>query len=95
MYNGIGLQTPRGSGTSGYVEKSKVRSKAKAENTPVAKPKNDLISKALQDYDERRKIELECYKLKKKMSQAKESEEKINEAVEQLRQKLMSNEPKK
>ena len=23
MYNGVGLQTPRGSGTSGYIQKNK------------------------------------------------------------------------
>lgn len=93
MYNGIGLQTPRGSGTSGYVEKSKIPGKIKEEGkTEVAKPKKDLITKSLQDYDAKRKIELECYRLKKKLIAAKESEEKINEAVEQLRQKLISKE---
>ena len=90
-YNGIGLQTPRGSGTSGFVEKSKIkRRRTEVESAPASKPKKDLVTKSLQDYDERRKIERECYKLKKKMTKEEESEEKIVEAVEQLRQKLMS-----
>lgn len=66
MYNGIGLATPRGSGTNGYVQrnlalsyKTKDKGNFKAPNeiaTPsLKKPNTDII-----EHDRKRKIEVKC-----------------------------------
>ena len=89
MYNGIGLRTPRGSGTSGYVERSRVSQKRDAVRPEKPTKKHDLTSESLKDFDERRKIELECYKLKKRMAESKSSESEIESAVSELRKSLI------
>ena len=78
MYNGIGLQTPRGSGTNGYVQtnlafirhrKDKVEYKtdddlAKLERTLHKQPNKDLL-----EHQWKRKIELQCLELREKMEE--------------------------
>ena len=66
MYNGIGLQTPRGSGTNGYVQRNManiVRTKDRDDfkkpselGVPaLRKPNNDII-----EHDRKRKLEIKC-----------------------------------
>lgn len=76
MYNGIGLTTPRGSGTNGYVQRNfalvrhrreKVEYKtdedlAKLERELHKKPNKDIL-----EHEWKRKIELECLKLQEKL----------------------------
>ena len=89
MYNGIGLRTPRGSGTSGYIERSRVSQKRDTAKHSKPAKKRDLVSECLKDFDERRKIELECYKLKKRMMESKSQESEIETAVSELRKSLV------
>lgn len=69
MYNGIGLPTPRGSGTNGHVQRNwalvKPRDKEKtykseselaALDTANSRPPN----KEILDHERKRKIELKC-----------------------------------
>ena len=72
MYNGIGLTTPRGSGTNGYVIRnlSFVRNQkervgyqnevdlAKFEQTMTKKPNKDIL-----EHERKRQVEVECTKL--------------------------------
>lgn len=69
MYNGIGLQTARGSGTNGYVQRNwaVVRPKPKdlAYRTEEDLSKLDAASnrqpnKEILDHERKRKIELKC-----------------------------------
>lgn len=64
MYNGIGLTTPRGSGTNGYVQRNLATSyKARDKNTfknevnspTIKKPNTEII-----EHDRKRKIEIKC-----------------------------------
>lgn len=66
MYNGIGLQTPRGSGTNGYVQRNMAniirpsdREDFKKPNElgvpSLRKPNNDII-----EHDRKRKLEIKC-----------------------------------
>ena len=64
MYNGIGLPTPRGSGTNGYVQRNLASTyKAKDKNNfknetavpSLKKPNNEII-----EHDRKRKIEIKC-----------------------------------
>lgn len=89
MYNGIGVQTPRGTGTSGYIETSLVSLKP----PPLKQTKSQKYvpkqSKALEEHNKRRKIELSCIKLRQKLEKSKKSEEEIKTAVKNYRAKLL------
>lgn len=72
MYNGIGLQTARGSGTNGHVQrnwasvkpfKDKVKYRtdediAKLEATSIRQPNKGIL-----DHERKRKIEVKCTEL--------------------------------
>ena len=78
MYNGIGLQTTRGSGTNGYVQRnlSHVRmTKEKVEYKPDEETKKleAYISKKgnaeLLKHDRKRQIEVKCLEMEEMMSE--------------------------
>lgn len=69
MYNGIGLSTPRGSGTNGHVQRNwavvKPRMKDKTYHTEDELAVLDVASnrqpnKEILDHERKRKIELKC-----------------------------------
>lgn len=69
MYNGIGLATPRGSGTNGHVQRNWALVKPKAPHKEY-KTEEDLSTldastnrqpnKEILDHERKRKIELKC-----------------------------------
>ena len=72
MYNGIGLQTPRGSGTSGYVQRNfaaikhrreKVDYKTDAELAKLDRALNKPPNKEILEHQWKRRIELKCVEL--------------------------------
>lgn len=76
MYNGIGLQTARGSGTNGYVQrnlslvrhtKDKVNYKSEEEikklDAEMARPPNEEILA----HERKRKVELKCMEMQELM----------------------------
>jgi len=73
MYNGIGLQTARGSGTNGYVQKNlshlRPRDPSLGQNEPKAKPRIDAPDGAILDHERRRKIELQCLELQDELEE--------------------------
>lgn len=89
MYNGIGVQTPRGTGTSGYIETSLVSLKPqpiKQTNRQKVVPKQ---SKALEDHNKRRKIEISCIKFRQRLEKSKMPEEEIKQSIKKYRKKLL------
>lgn len=69
MYNGIGLPTPRGSGTNGHVQrnwalvKPKAKEKTYRNEEELAKldaASNRAPNKEILDHERKRKIELKC-----------------------------------
>lgn len=78
MYNGIGLQTARGSGTNGYVQRNlafvhqtKDKVKYKTEEEII---KWDLITQKkpnqeILDHERKRKIELRCLELREELEE--------------------------
>jgi hypothetical protein len=89
-YNGIGLSTPRGTGTSGYIERNRA---AVGVSTPeIGKKERSVaqISKALADFDERRKIEVQLYMLEKKLKSQEVASNEIEKRVKDLREVLIS-----
>jgi serine/arginine repetitive matrix protein 2 len=95
MYNGIGLRTPRGTGTSGYVEQNLASTKTNSSHTaPSPSPViSHRVSKALEDFDTKRSIELTCYKEKKKLQSQNATPEEIEQSLTPLRESLTQNCP--
>ena len=78
MYNGIGLSTPRGSGTSGYVQrnfaaiknrKEKVDYKTDAELAKLDRSLNKQPNKEILEHQWKRRIELKCVVLQDDLEQ--------------------------
>ncbi|KAI9293505.1 cwf21-domain-containing protein [Neoconidiobolus thromboides FSU 785] len=95
MYNGIGLNTARGSGTNGYVVKnlSNVKPRSKREDSeensnstllPNRKPDKEILL-----HEKKRKIEVECMELRVELEDEGLEEEDIDDKVDALRQKLL------
>ena len=78
MYNGIGLNTPRGSGTNGFVQRNfaclRTRQErvdyktdadiAKLDRTLQRKPNKEIL-----EHEWKRKIELQCLQLQEKLEE--------------------------
>lgn len=77
MYNGVGLPTPRGTGTSGYVQKnagylepSKIRRLVEFEKTPDTKPdKPKELNEEIVIHNKKREIEIEILKLEDELTE--------------------------
>jgi serine/arginine repetitive matrix protein 2 len=69
MYNGIGLTTPRGSGTNGYVVRnlSALRSYQSPQDRQAAwdtaPPKHREPDQAILEHERKRKVEVKCLEL--------------------------------
>lgn len=98
MYNGIGLQTPRGSGTNGYIQSNKFFVKPKiskvAENTKgfeadqgtagvTRKPNKEIL-----EHDRKRQIQLKLVILEDKLIDQGYTDAEIAEKLEEARQNL-------
>ena len=87
MYNGFGLSTPRGTGTSGHI----VKSNAVLSKDPIKERKVTVkreYSKALEEHEKMRKIEVQCYSLRKRLEKENKDEEEIEKLVKNLRESL-------
>ncbi|KAL6614952.1 hypothetical protein ACP70R_037222 [Stipagrostis hirtigluma subsp. patula] len=92
MYNGVGLQTPRGSGTSGHVQTSrfsvKPRPSAAAGGAPVPsdagvgmrKPNKDIL-----EHDRKRQVELRLLVLRDALEEQGYTEGEIEERLVEAR----------
>ena len=78
MYNGIGLTTPRGSGTSGYVQKNvaairnrreKVEYKSDADLAKLERGLQKQPNKEILEHEWKRKIELKCVELQDQLEE--------------------------
>ncbi|KAM3279651.1 hypothetical protein ACQJBY_046806 [Aegilops geniculata] len=93
MYNGIGLQTARGSGTNGHVQTNKFFIQPRAGGPPKAplhshddgaggmrKPNKEIL-----EHDRRRQVELRLVELRDALEEQGYTEAEIEERVEQAR----------
>ncbi|KAL5965967.1 Serine/arginine repetitive matrix protein 2 [Taenia solium] len=99
MYNGIGLPTPRGSGTNGYVQrnlaylttyKDKINYKTDADvkhadALAFKEPNKDILM-----HEKKRRVEVRCFELRQTMEDQGYTEEEIEEKVSALREELTS-----
>ncbi|KAJ1844087.1 RNA-splicing factor [Coemansia sp. RSA 2703] len=100
MYNGIGLNTPRGSGTSGHVVRnaSALRpgqsggANRKGERyLRDAAPKSKHVDQGIIEHERKRQIEVKCLELQDKLEEKGLSEDEIEEQVDMYRQQLLKN----
>ncbi|GAA5829042.1 hypothetical protein JCM5353_000878 [Sporobolomyces roseus] len=98
-YNGVGLSTPRGSGTSGHIQanRSTLRSRQQFDHKGGPQDfKQDANTfrqpdQSILEHERKRRIEAKCFELQVTLEdEGLISEEKIQEQVDELRQKLLS-----
>ncbi|KAL7273185.1 RNA-splicing factor [Rhizina undulata] len=92
MSSNVGLSTPRGSGTSGYVQRNLSHLKPRYDIAPYhgkderqrIKPNQEIL-----DHDRKREVEVKCFELRDKLEEEEVDEEEIEERVDTLRKKLL------
>lgn len=100
MYNGIGLTTPRGTGTNGYVTKNLSFVRVVKERPTDYKPDEEakklelIISRKgnaeILAHERKRKIELQCIEMRELMMDEEYTEEEIERKVEKFRKILVN-----
>ncbi|CAK9153891.1 unnamed protein product [Ilex paraguariensis] len=101
MYNAIGLQTPRGSGSNGYIQSNKFSVRPKTGEVVsdnkgfdsshdgtagfTRKPNKDIL-----DHDRKRKIELKLVTLEERLKDEGYPDAEIAEKVEDARKTLQA-----
>ncbi|KAG8623306.1 hypothetical protein KVT40_008282 [Elsinoe batatas] len=94
MSSNVGLSTPRGSGTSGYVQRS----------SAFLKPRDNFNEKpadfqshhtrqpdaAILEHDRRRQIEVKVFELRDKLEDEGKDEDEIDDECDALRKKLQA-----
>ena len=98
MYNGIGLQTARGSGTNGFVQRNLSHVRVNKDRTDY---KPDEEQKKLEAYmarkgnaellmhERKRKIELECAEMEDMMAEQGYSQKEIDHKVAKFRKQKL------
>ena len=97
MSSNVGLTTPRGSGTSGYVQRNLSVLKTRDYGTPYPDPKKGDSSRAhrkpdkeILDHDRRRDIEVKVFDLRDELEEdGKLDEDEIDERCDKLRNELL------
>ena len=92
MSSNVGLSTPRGSGTSGYVQRN--LSNLKPRDQPYPDPKKELPRQRKPDqdileHDRKREVEVKVFDLRDRLEESGKDEDEIEEECEKLRAKLL------
>lgn len=98
MYNGIGLQTPRGSGTNGYIQTNKFFIKSKTgkadgnsrgfEGDQGMAGVSKKANRDILEHDRKRQIELKLVVLEDKLTDQGFTDDEIAEKVAEARRTL-------
>ncbi|KAF2231994.1 cwf21-domain-containing protein [Viridothelium virens] len=94
MTSNVGLSTPRGSGTSGYVQKNYAHLKPRDNAAPYPKDFSALRHKQRQpdaeilEHDRRRAIEVQVFELRDRLEDGGVDEDEIETQTSALRTKL-------
>lgn len=90
MYNGIGLLTTRGTGTSGYVQQNRAAVRRNRRQRPPVKRGRREQNAAILDHEKRRKVEVAVAELEEDLAERGYEKERIMEMADRLRQDLLS-----
>ncbi|CAO3640854.1 unnamed protein product [Cunninghamella blakesleeana] len=97
MYNGIGLTTPRGSGTNGYVVRnlshvqSSIKKKQRYDDIKEISARGKKPNEELLLHDRKRKIEVDCMKLRLKLEDEGLNDSDIDTKVDEFRKSMLLN----
>ncbi|KAF3935707.1 hypothetical protein ABW19_dt0208195 [Dactylella cylindrospora] len=98
MSSNVGLSTPRGSGTSGYVQRNLSHIRPRDPNTSSYHPKDyekfqkhkqRQPDKEILDHDRKRNVEVKCLELRDRLEDEGMDEDEIEERVTALRNAMM------
>ncbi|GAA5838935.1 hypothetical protein JCM11251_003741 [Rhodosporidiobolus azoricus] len=92
-YNGVGLSTPRGSGTSGHIQanRSNLRRQIQKHDKPADFSESFAVrapDQGILDHERKRRIEAQCFELQDKLEDEGVSAEDVEEQVSALRERL-------
>ncbi|KYK61418.1 hypothetical protein DCS_02560 [Drechmeria coniospora] len=94
MSDNVGLSTPRGSGTSGYVQRNLAHIKPRDYGAPYPSDLDSLRHKQRQpdkgilEHDRKRQIEVKVFELRDELEEKEIDEDEIDRRCDELRQKL-------
>ncbi|ORY10548.1 pre-mRNA-splicing factor CWC21 [Clohesyomyces aquaticus] len=94
MSSNVGLSTPRGSGTSGYVQRNMSLLKARDNAAPYPKDWEQMKHRQRQpdqeilEHEQRREIEVKVFELRDKLEDEGVDEDDIDDQCDALRKKL-------
>ncbi|KAH8682943.1 cwf21 domain-containing protein [Tricladium varicosporioides] len=95
MSSNVGLTTPRGSGTSGYVQRNLAHLRPRDQGKPYStdfesmKHRQRQPDKEILEHDRKRDVELKVFELRDRLEDEGIDEEEIETQTETLRQKLL------
>ncbi|KAF8245098.1 cwf21-domain-containing protein [Wilcoxina mikolae CBS 423.85] len=96
MSSNVGLSTPRGSGTSGYVQRNmsylrpRDQSSQMRDSEQLQKYRQRAPDAEILAHDRKREVEVKCLELQDKLEEEELDEEEITMRVEALRKKLLA-----
>ncbi|CAI6092261.1 hypothetical protein V2G26_020880 [Clonostachys chloroleuca] len=96
MSDNVGLSTPRGSGTSGYVQRNLAHIKPRDYGAPYPKDLDSLRhkqrqpDKAILEHDRKREVEVKVFELRDKLEEEEVDEDEIEDRCDALRKKLLA-----
>ncbi|KAJ2399138.1 RNA-splicing factor [Coemansia sp. RSA 2559] len=102
MYNGIGLTTPRGTGTSGHVvrnasalkpgqERGVAQSRYSRYPSERSHPRNKPVDKDILEHERKRQVEIKCLELQDELEEKGLNDGEIEERVDKFRHQLLEN----
>ncbi|KAB8349481.1 hypothetical protein FH972_023508 [Carpinus fangiana] len=96
MSENVGLSTPRGSGTSGYVTKNLSHLKPRRAGEPYSRDREELKhrqrqpDKELLEHNRKREIEVKVFELRDKLEEDGKDEDEIDDECDAFRKKLQA-----
>ncbi|KAI9802024.1 MAG: RNA-splicing factor [Sarcosagium campestre] len=97
MSSNVGLSTPRGSGTSGYVQRNLSHLRPRDATAPYPKDLDSIKHRQRQpdkdilEHDRKREVEVKVFELRDRLEDEEVDEEEIEVQTEALRRKLLAN----
>ncbi|OVA14657.1 mRNA splicing factor [Macleaya cordata] len=95
MYNGIGLQTPRGSGTNGYIQMNKFFVRPKSAKIETKAFEGDQgtggvkrANREILEHDRKRQIQLKLVILEEKLIDQGYTDDEISQNLDEARKNL-------
>jgi hypothetical protein len=94
MSDNVGLATPRGSGTSGYIQKNLAQMRPRDRAAPYPSDhqqyKQRQPDKGILEHDRKREVEVKVFELRDKLEDEGVGEDEIEIKCDELRKKLLA-----